>query len=199
MPASLSANSILRSALVACVLVAGNGLVTPALAQDSAFLACARFEDRGQRIACLEDALEAAVAAPGSASSNVTTAASAAPAPASAVAPAPAAVTPTPATTANAAPPAPADTGAAVSSEERSLLDRIRNFGRSAAGVGISTDASGQEQLHDTITTLEKRNNLWVVTLLSGQVWRQTYARNLLLREGDEIVIDQEGVGNAYR
>jgi len=196
MPVLQRVSSVSRS-LVLCSLAAGSLLpALPALAQDSAFLACGRFEDRGQRIACLEDALEAALgaqaaaadSAPAAAASQapVTSQAATGTAPA---APAPAAQPPA------AQPPA----AATVSSEERSLLDRIRNFGRSDAGISISTNESGQEQLNDTIAALEKRNNLWIITLSSGQVWRQTYARNLLLRKGDAISIYQEGIGNAYR
>jgi hypothetical protein len=82
---------------------------------------------------------------------------------------------------------------------ERSLLDRIRTFGQDQSAASLSTDGSGQDRLHDSITALEKRNNLWIVTLSTGQVWRQTYPRNLLLREGDEVVIDQKGIGSSYR
>ena len=191
MPVLQRVSSVSRS-LVLCSLAAGSLLpALPALAQDSAFLACGRFEDRGQRIACLEDALEAALA---------TQAAAADSAPAAAASQAP--VTSQAATSAAPAAQAPAaqpPAAATVSSEERSLLDRIRNFGRSDAGISISTNESGQEQLNDTIAALEKRNNLWIITLSSGQVWRQTYARNLLLRKGDAISIYQEGIGNAYR
>lgn len=193
MPVLQRVSSVSRS-LVLCSLAAGS--LSPALpalaqAQDSAFLACGRFEDRGQRIACLEDALEAALGAQAAVADS---------APAAAASQAP--VTSQAATGAAPAAPAPAaqpPAAATVSSEERSLLDRIRNFGRSDAGISISTNESGQEQLNDTIAALEKRNNLWIITLSSGQVWRQTYARNLLLREGDAISIYQEGIGNAYR
>jgi hypothetical protein len=160
-----------------------SGLVTQALAQDSAFLACARFEDRGQRIACLEDTLEAATAAQAEATPGAAAIIPAAPV----AAPAPmAAETAVPAT-------------AGAPGNERSLLDRIRTFGQDQSAASLSTDGSGQDRLHDSITALEKRNNLWIVTLSTGQVWRQTYPRNLLLREGDEVVIDQKGIGSSYR
>lgn len=152
---------------------------------DSAFLACAAFADRGQRIACLEDTLEAALAARGTAPQAAT--APAAPSPATA-----ATTAATPASTATLS----IDSTPAAPTDEPSLLDRVRSFGKR---VDVSTDDSGNERLHDSITALEKRNELWVVTLSSGQVWRQEVARALNLRVGDDIEIYQEGIGNGYR
>jgi hypothetical protein len=187
MPASrhsaLSCHPVLKYCLLGSIVMGSSGLVTQALAQDSAFLACARFEDRGQRIACLEDTLEAATAAQAEATPGAAAIIPAAPV----AAPAPmAAETAVPAT-------------AGAPGNERSLLDRIRTFGQDQSAASLSTDGSGQDRLHDSITALEKRNNLWIVTLSTGQVWRQTYPRNLLLREGDEVVIDQKGIGSSYR
>ncbi len=172
------------------------------LAQDSAFLDCARHTDRGQRIACLEDALDAALAAQ-EAQRNQTAAPPPAPArtPAPEVAEAPRvpAQNPVPAAPpVNATPPAPAVT-TAEPEERTSLLDRIRSFGQDDEEASISTDASGKDRLHDTITALEKRNDLWTVTLSSGQVWRQVFPRTLNLRVGDEISVYQEGIGEGYR
>lgn len=164
-------------------------------AQDSAFLACAQYNDRGDRIACLEDALEAALAAQERAQNTPRPAAPAAAPETPPAAPAqnPVAVAP-PATE-----PPEASAAAPAEREERtSLMDRIRAFGQSDA-ASISTDPSGNERLHDTITALEKRNELWTVTLSSGQVWRQAYPRTLNLRVGDEISIYQEGLGDGYR
>jgi hypothetical protein len=166
----------------------------PALAQDSAFLACARFEDRGQRIACLEDALEAAVGAQAGATRAAPAAPAAAAVPPAATAAAPVAV---PAAPAAASVTVPAT--ASSNNEQRSLLDRIRNFGQNEPEATVSIGDNGEDRLHDSISTLDKRNNLWIVTLSSGQVWRQTYPRTLLLREGDEISIDQEGIGGSFR
>jgi hypothetical protein len=78
------------------------------------------------------------------------------------------------------------------------LLDRLRNFGRDDSAT-VSTDAAGQDQLHDTIAKLEKRRDMWIVTLSGGQVWMQDYPRALRLREGDAITIYQAGIGNGYR
>lgn len=186
-----TANTCLRF-LASTIVLCGSCMILPASGQsidnDSAFLACARFTDRGQRIACLEDALETALAAQGAAAQ----------APAS---PAPTVVT-TPAAPAIAAPP-PATPVPSVtvdtppaSDNGPSLLDRVRAFGRQA---DVTTDAAGNERLHDSITALEKRNELWIVTLSSGQVWRQEVARPLNLRVGDDIEISQEGIGNGFR
>lgn len=160
-----------RSAFLAFACGAGSVVAlgftgTTAMAQaaaagaDSAFLACSRFEDRGQRIACLEDTLEAAT------------------------------------TTQSGTTPA---TAATPASSEPTIPERIKNFGHTQTGTDISVDASGQDRLHDSIGTLARRNNLWIVTLASGQVWRQTYPRTLLLKEGDSIEIYREGIGNGYR
>lgn len=168
-----------------------------AMAQDSAFLACGQYSDRGKRIACLEDALEAAMATRDTPLAQ--------PAPPvtrnSAVADAPVttpAAAPVRADAPIAAPAAP------VTENDQSFLDRLRNFGKGEtantdASASVSTDADGQDQLHDIITKLEKRNNLWIVTLSSGQVWKQAFPRTLNLREGDEISIYQAGIGNGYR
>ncbi len=139
------------------------------------FLACAAQEDRGARIACLEDALEMAttVDLPQSASGA-----------------GPATVS------ASVVAETPRSDGAAPTQSEASLLDRVRDFGRRAR---VSDDADGRERLHDTIAGLEKRSNLWVVTLTSGQVWRQDVARTFNLRVGDEVEIYREGVGNGLR
>lgn len=171
------------------VLLLGIAVLAPqAWAQDSTFLACARFEDRGQRIACLEDALEAAVGAPATAAANGSAAAPPAPLSATVAAdssPVPAAVE--------------ARSTIEVTSEERSLLDRLRRFGRSDERVNVSSDGNGDERLEDSISALEQRNGLWTVTLSSGQVWRQTYPRQYLLRQGDAISIYREGIGNGFR
>jgi type IV secretory pathway VirB10-like protein len=201
-------NAVIRNAVAltaaACVSLCGNAVH----AQDSAFLACARHSDRGDRIACLEDALDAALAAQEAqqraqtpAQPQASTPAQVPPAaPAVAEVPAPPVQPTAPAAApANTAPPAP--TAANTETEERSsLLDRIRSFGRDdEATASISTDDSGKDRLHDTIAALEKRNELWTVTLSSGQVWRQVYPRTLNLRAGDEISIYQEGIGDGYR
>ncbi|MGV3592761.1 MAG: hypothetical protein ACO1PZ_13825 [Gammaproteobacteria bacterium] len=195
-----------------CVCAIGTAsMPLPAAAQDSAFLACERFSDRGQRIACLEDALEAATAAAeGQAEEGPAAQGGAEPAVTQAPAPAPAA-TPTPAPAeqvlvpqTHTAPPAvveSADPGATTAPEveDPSLLERLRNFGRDDDGATLSTDASGQDRLHDTIASLEKRRDAWIVTLASGQVWMQDYPRALALREGDDVTIYRGGFGNGYR
>jgi hypothetical protein len=187
------------NSLLACGFLLGLAS-SPGFAQDSAFLACDRYSDRAERIACLEDALEAATAAEQNA------AAGAAPVPAAPQASSPAPVTAPPA--ARAAPPVAPAPAAPVAAEaavapadaenDPSLLERLRNFGRETVGT-LTTDAEGQDQLHDTIARLEKRRDLWIVTLANGQVWTQDYPRTLNLREGDEVTIYQAGIGDGYR
>lgn len=169
-----------------------------AAATDSAFLACARFSDRAQRIACLEDALEAATRAQGANAQTpaqapmppAVAAQPAAPAPQAAPAPLPASAPPVPPATATVSvDPAP-------TTEERSLLERVRAFGQK---VTMTQDDNGTERLHDSITGLEKRNDLLIVTLSSGQVWRQEVAKTLNLRVGDAVEIYQDGIGQGFR
>lgn len=183
----------------ATVLAGGTQPFNVALAQDGAFLACGELSDRGQRIACLEDALEAAQ--DGGIATPAQPAVPARPDPAVVVSPAPApAPAVPPQAPASATAPIAAEAPAIVTAPENdpSLLERLRNFGQRDTAT-VSTDEEGQDQLHDTITKLEKRNNLWVVTLSSGQVWMQQLPRTLNLREGDEISIYQAGIGNGYR
>jgi len=198
-----STASTLRDVLFWSLALGSTCMTLPASGQsadsDSAFLACARFADRGQRIACLEDALESALAAR-------STAAQASGAPGSPVVPT--STAPTPAATTTSTPtastaPLPAASAPAVTVDTPaaavagpSLLDRVRTFGRN---TDVTTDESGTERLHDSITALEKRNELWIVTLASGQIWRQSVARPLNLRVGDDIEIFQEGIGNGFR
>jgi hypothetical protein len=178
--------------LVSLPALLGTGI---ALAQDSTFVACARYSDRGQRIACLEDALETALSAQqGSQVTGPAAPVAESTQAARPVAPNPVAANPPPST-----PPEAPVASAEEQGERSSLLYRIRSFGRDDEEVSLSTDASGNERLHDTITALEQRTEMWIVTLSSGQVWRQAYPRTLNLRVGDDISIYQEGIGNGYR
>ncbi|MDY6983780.1 MAG: hypothetical protein SV422_11885, partial [Pseudomonadota bacterium] len=88
---------------------------------------------------------------------------------------------------------------AASEDADPSLLERLRNFGRDESTATLSTGEDGQDRLHDTIASLEKRRDAWVVTLASGQVWMQDYPRALALREGDNVTIYRAGFGNGYR
>lgn len=163
----------------------------PALAQDSEFIACARFDDRAQRIACLEDALEASV--PGTAEDSNTAAGRATPPQAQTAAPAPAVPRESSETTqAAAVETSPIEKNAVRTDND---AERIENFGQAR----IEDNAQGKEELFDTVTALERRRNLLRVTLSSGQVWAQTYPRFYNLKEGDDIRIYQEGIGDAYR
>lgn len=190
---------LVRLCAAAAFVTAGTQLASSVFAQDSEFLACGQLSDRGQRIACLEDALEAAQHLPVPAQP-----ASAPPGDAVSVAPPAVPRAPSlPAAPPAAPPTAPVAQGsvtapAAAPAGEPSLLERLGSFGRGATAT-VTTDKEGQDQLHDTINKLEKRNNLWMVTLSSGQVWMQQLPRALNLREGDGISIYRAGFGNGYR
>src|SRR5690606_26733789 len=115
---------VFRAGIAALILSASAATVVRA--QDSAFLACGQLSDRGQRIACLEDALEAA------SPQDATTSASPAMPQATVVAPAAPAMTPPAARAPSSEEPEPATgpvmTGSGPS--DPSLLERLRNFGR---------------------------------------------------------------------
>lgn len=193
-----------------CLLLGTLFATAPLQAQDSAFLACAQHSDRGQRIACLEDALEAAQTTdtPQPATSQNTRSVPSPPStenqPAPGTIATPPAVDhvttrspePEPATAAESV-TAPA-TAVSEANEQTTNTERLRNFGREDS-VRVSSDENGQDTLHDTITALEQRRGLWIVTLSSGQIWMQEVARRLNLRKGDNITIYRAGFGNGYR
>ena len=146
-------------------------LPTATLAQDnSAFLDCARHSDRGQRIACLEDALEDATSRQ---SRPVETA-------------------PEPAT--SPVRPERANPQAAVAGGSE---DRVSSFGREPR---IEENEEGREELHETVAALQQpRPNQWLITLGSGQTWYQVHTRRYNLREGDEVRIYSSDWGKNYR
>ena len=158
--------------------------IVPAYAQqDSEFIDCARFSDRAERIACLEDALEAATdEAPMAAEP-------AAPEQERGRAPVVDAIP--------AIPPRPvAETPAAPVNQPVTADSRIEDFGQPAAR--LSQNERG-DVLHDTISALEGQNGMWRVTLSSGQIWEQQYPKTYNLRVGDEVTIERGGFGNGFR
>ena len=77
----------------------------------------------------------------------------------------------------------------------------VADFGRQAQeSARLVTGEDEESELHDEITALEQSGpNRWLVTLSSGQVWRQMEGKPYRLRVGDEVRIYQTFWGNAYR
>lgn len=180
----------------------------------SMFLRCADFSDRVSRSACLEDALEAALAlqstdeSPNSTAPLTQTSPDASsprlPDPAHILAPEPEATNENPGggssnTISTQTQSIEIETQARESQQnENSMMSKLRNFGHNTQ-ASISTDINGQDELHDTITELALRQNLLIITLSSGQIWKQEIPRRFNLREGDAITIYQGGISNGYR
>ncbi len=102
------------------------------------------------------------------------------------------------------APPLYAETQAPVASSTQPIAssadtgdDRVVTFGLPGARVdGLGDDAV----LHDRIAELEKSGfGDYVVTLESGQVWKQTSAQEYHLRKGQEVSIRSTTWGSDYR
>ena len=58
---------------------------------------------------------------------------------------------------------------------------------------------NGKEELFDRIKELRKIPNGWIVTLESGQVWRQMYSKKYNLEVGQQVKISPTMWGDAYR
>jgi hypothetical protein len=195
-----------RSA-VSRVLLTGFCLLSPlAQAQDEAFLSCAEFSDRTERVLCLEDALEAAVQARDARQAQPATPARVAPAapPAPAVArTAPQTVQPAPQTSAPAvpAPRATASTATqATEQDDSSLIDDVFGwFGRDRDGDDADAPEIA-ETMSATVAELELfKPDVWTITLDNGQVWRQIYASRYNLRAGDTVSITRANGRVQYR
>ena len=76
--------------------------------------------------------------------------------------------------------------------------ERLDTFGRDQTRIVVNED--GKDELYDVITSLVRiRSNLWEITLAGGQVWRQTHVMRFNLREGDQVRIYPTSWGDNYR
>lgn len=75
--------------------------------------------------------------------------------------------------------------------------DNLSKFGKPAQRV--LTNEDGNKELNDRITGLQRAPNGWIVTLASGQVWRQMNTQNYALRVGQEVNISPSSWGTSYR
>ena len=83
------------------------------------------------------------------------------------------------------------------SSPPARAVTRAEDFGKKVPDV--VKDEEGRDVLFDRIAALQKSQSGWVVTLDSGQVWRQMYTKRYNLREGQQVKIEPTIWGNAYR
>lgn len=73
----------------------------------------------------------------------------------------------------------------------------IEEFGKKESYVVKNED--GEEILYDRIAALQKIPDGWIITLESGQIWRQTVSRRYALRKGLEVKITPSTWGSSYR
>jgi len=74
--------------------------------------------------------------------------------------------------------------------------ERADRIGKS--NMRVVTDEDGDDILYDRITTLQRGPDGWIITLSSGQVWKQLYGRHYGLKEGQEVKISQGVFGSRY-
>lgn len=91
-----------------------------------------------------------------------------------------------------------ADSEAVVEIESESgQEEQLADFGRQTR---IVVNENGEDELNDVVVDLDMvRPDQWLVTLASGQVWRQTHPRRLNLRKGDAVKIYPSGWGENFR
>jgi hypothetical protein len=107
-----------------------------------------------------------------------------------------------PANTSTVAQPAEREQPAPVSNPLAGENRDVETFGREseAENVRVIEGTGGKAELLDTIASLEQRNpNLWLITLQSGQTWRQMITKRYPMQVGDEVRIYPSRWGNAYR
>lgn len=179
--------------------------------------ACASMTKDAERFACYDDlARKAGAMAPAQTSATPAPTPSSATAAARSIAP-----TAAPAASGTAAPTAPGvakssvaeSSGKSADSERpaqtaadtpavRTTSDssRIAAFGAAISKALLQTDTEGKEMLLDVVTSARfYKQDIWQITLSSGQIWRQVNARIFSLREGDKVQIAPSGWGKSYR
>jgi hypothetical protein len=181
---------LFRPSFVAALMLGATSL---ALAQALVDISgCARLTDDKQRYACYDDLARAAGALPPNTVAAPTAKTDSAPPVASppiASPIAPSVAAPAKSTAPTAAPEVATTTDSA----------RIAAFGN-ASQARLEADTSGQEMLVDSITTLKLyQQNIWQLTLSSGQVWRQMQPRRFQLRKGDKVHIVPNPWGDSFR
>jgi hypothetical protein len=96
-----------------------------------------------------------------------------------------------------AAPAATSNSATAAVPAAPAMSERVERFGQSAQV--LSNDA-GSETLIDVVSSARRvEPTKWLLTLQSGQVWRQTVGKDYLVRPGDQVRISSSDWGNDFR
>lgn len=161
-----------------CLLASSLMITLPAGGQPAgltdALRACLGLTDNLARLTCYD---ELARQVPAAAAAAIT-------------APAAAPADPVPAT-----PTASVAETATVAAPERTS---VATFGQPAARVELA--AEGGEVLVDTIVEARRvEPTKWLLTLRSGQVWRQSVGKSYLIRPGDKVRIQASSWGSDFR
>lgn len=113
---------------------------------------------------------------------------------------APSAAPPVSNTAAAAAPPLTAPATPAPATAPPVVTDQtpVATFGQPAARV--ESDPEGTEVLVDSVAEARRvEPTKWLLTLKSGQVWRQSVGKSYLIRPGDTVRISPTSWGSDYR
>lgn len=74
--------------------------------------------------------------------------------------------------------------------------NRVSRFGHQPQI--IATNEDGRDILYDRIQSLQRGPDGWIITLASGQIWKQLYGRDYGLKEGQEVKIEPGFLGSRY-
>ena len=74
--------------------------------------------------------------------------------------------------------------------------DRINRFGKPEQR--IVTNKDGEDVFYDRIESLQKGPDGWLITLASGQVWKELYNRPYNLKEGMQVTISPGALGSYH-
>jgi hypothetical protein len=165
-------------------------------ALDAALLECLGLTDNLARLTCYDnlargrqsnDTAQAQQPASTPVATNTAVAPTPTPAPAPAPAPSETAIT-------ESAHAATRATAPAVASEPTPVAE----FGQPAARV--EPDAEGAEILIDRVVEARRvEPTKWLLTLQSGQLWRQSVGKSYVIRPGDTVRISPSSWGSDYR
>lgn len=74
--------------------------------------------------------------------------------------------------------------------------DRISRFGKPQQR--IVTNKNGEDVFYDRIESLQKGPDGWLITLASGQVWKELYNRSYNLEKGMQVKISPGALGSYH-
>lgn len=177
---------LLLSTLLVALLSSELALAQQA-ALDAALRSCLAVTDNLARLTCYDDL----------ARSQLPPETVRIPEPAQASAPVAAAVPPAPVEPTPPA-PAPALVQPSAAAPAATAGTSVTDFGQPAARVESGTD--GTEVLVDRVVEAQRvEPTKWLLTLQSGQIWRQSVGKSYVIRPGDTVRISPTSWGSDYR